>query len=375
VPTLLLPADVVVTNNDDAFILGLPPIRPSAAEMLDEPWRAIFLPPEQARGVTAVEVPDRVRYFLGAFLLLCCHLLENTAETEELLVAAAAGVTFAPAGLRPSLPFWVQRMDATRSLLSLARTLCSADPEQRRRVVLPDLSRAVRHWIDMMDPLAAARALRNGGRAREAFALLQDTLLTDETYEVLLEAGEVAGRVLGLPLEEVDLLERAIALEPDDQSAIQMQLVAITAVRQDSVTGGLVAANPSLGTRLDERIQRNWDALGEPARLQHECDFAEYLLWRGRFDAAADLIYPRLFADGTYLAQKFELNIAYARALLGQGRLTEAEGQIKLVTQHVREAYLRQAMTAEDHALRRAVLTACEMELQLRLHGGSEGAV
>jgi hypothetical protein len=368
----LMPADVAITEAGNALLLAMPPVKPSAVRILDEPLRAVFLPPEAARGLPSQGAEDAVRYFLGALLQLTCQRLDSRDRAEDLLAAAAAGTVLTPRRLAPSLPFWQQRLDVSRSLLHFGQELVATELATRRRVDLADLGRTLQRWIDQSDPLPAARGLRRNGRVQEAFALLQDTMLTDDNYDVLVEAADLVGRSLGRPLEQIDLLERAIADRPGDHSAREGQLVAIMALRHGAA-GALVAANVQMGAQLDERIRRDWDGLDGRTQLRLECDYADYLLWRGEFDAAADFSHPRLFAGTTYLWQKYELNLAYARALIGQGWLADAEQQLGLVASHVEAAYQRQEMSAADRVQRLSKIVELKAYLRWRRTQGDGG--
>lgn len=373
VPISLMPADVALSDSEGALLLGLPPTALTVSTVLQTSLRAVFLSPEAARGSRDFTTEDSVRYLLGAAVVLCCHAIRPTDDADRALCDAAAGVTFSQSRLTSSVPFWLRRMSVTQSLLGLAAGLLSPNIDTRRHVDLISLEGALERWSEMMDPLIAARSLVNRGTPDQAFALLQDTLLTEETYDLLLEAGHIAWRNLERSLEAADLFERAIKLDPSRSGAVEPQFLAITSVRRLQGYEALAGREGALGRQLDERVQRDWDRLDASSREALEIHLAEYLLWRGHYGDALSFIYPRLFFDGRYLWHKFEMNIAYAKALAGAGRLTDAEGQLGLVAKHLHDAFERGQSTAEEREVRLRTLAQCAFEISLKQSRATRG--
>ena len=199
-----------------------------------------------------------------------------------------------------------------------------------------------------MEPLAAIEKLMTADRTADAYALLGEILLADDSPGMLVAAARVAGRC-GRPLEAVDLLDRAIVADPSSVEAHRRQFETLVSDECRLAVGALLAQQPDLGPRLDEKVRRAFDRI-EPSgsRFALEQTYVEHLMWRGQEKEAAAFIYPRLFErpakasaqksavapqaqpagarpDG-FLWWKFDLRFSYVLALLAAGNRLRAAG-------------------------------------------------
>lgn len=312
---LPMPADVVFAAGNVPWLLPMPHRwSPAVVELLEEPWRAWHLAPELARGHPPAIPGAADRYALG-MLVLRCFFRPQPADPGEVLLRAATGAELQPAA--SSLPFWMERLPATPKLRAAARDLLVADPAGRCRVDLRRLADRLADLLPWTDPLRAVVRLRRGGRLADAYLLLHDALLASERHELLLLGARLAEE-LERPLEAVDLLERAIAVEPT-QEALEAQLQVLLA---PSTVGQAARAAGGAAGRLDDLLWRDFHALAATDQQRYEVDVAGHLQRMGRFPEASRFIHPRLTDGRTWLWWKFGLNFAYVETLnaLGQPR-------------------------------------------------------
>ena len=368
-PVLPLPAEIALAGDTEAILLTGPIDRVEVGPFLADPECASFLPPELARGATSSSREDVLRFVLGGALLRCAFTIVEPPDPEAALEAAAAGRLHEPQACREALPFWLLRLPTTKVVVDLARRCVAFDPTTRRGVDVDELCGAIDEWIALMNPLAAASRLSQFGRNKEALGLLHDTLLTQESYEMLQLAASIAGTGLRRPLEAIDLLERAIALDPERVEAVEGQFTTIATVRHRPEMRALFARD-SLAAQIDERLQRDFARLDRTAQVEQAAEMAEYLLWRGRYETAASAIYPFLFDDGEFAWWRFDLNIAYVRALTGKGSLDDALNQLRLVRKHLEEAHLDARLSIDDYQLHLAAVEVCKDQLAARRAAG-----
>jgi len=169
-----------------------------------------------------------------------------------------------------------------------------------------------------------------------ALELLTEILVTDESYELLVHAGELA-LLAARPLEAVDYYERAIALNPGRLEAYEGQFGLLTKARFHNPLEDLYRCQGATSLQLDAKVWRDFQAL--PPKKQEDCELemARYLLWRCQLrlwhddlDSVAAFIYKRLFDDaGRFLGWKVGMNLTYAQIVYRQScRLADGGGNV-----------------------------------------------
>ena len=338
---LPMPADVVFASGNVPWLLPMPSRwTPDVHDVFAEPARCWHLSPELVRGQPGTpEAADR--YALGMTVLGCFAELPEI-DPGELLLRVASGTARTPARAPSSLPFWLGRLDAGGRLRDAVRELLLPDPTTRCQIELAELADRLATLIPWTDPTRAIVRLQGAGRLPDAYLLLQDALFLAETYELLLLGARLAAE-LRRPLEAVDLLERAIAREPDRQEAYEEQfrlLVALEAVQEPTATVGGADASVRLGAML----RRDFERLPAQAQEAAELVVAHYLLDGGWFEETAHFIHPRLFDGAAWLWWKFGMNLAYAEALAAGGQEQEADELLDQLEQGLEKVLRRRSM-------------------------------
>ncbi|MFH1463065.1 MAG: hypothetical protein ABIO70_01635 [Pseudomonadota bacterium] len=379
---LPMPGDVVFVQDQASFLAvpDLPP--PGLQELVEAPERGRHLPPQRVLGLPAVAwKPSADLYALTVSLLDCFFSPAPVRELSELLESVARGEAARTEGRKNRLPFWVDKLPASRASVALLRQALSARPEERTAVDAAELARSIELWKARMDPVVAVSELRARGDLDKAAELLDDALLDRPSHALNMLAAKLAWEDRHRPLEAIDHLERAIELETDGFNACLSQLDLITGAAATPGKSGLAVSlvhllmvlegGDTASQKLDDRALRDFGRLPPALQDQRETALARYLLWRDRFDLAARFIYPRLFKNGAYCWWKVELAVGYAEALLGQGEVTGAEAQVKDTRARLPAAIHQRV--ADPEALRGCGLRLCDLEERLLLarRGGS----
>lgn len=203
-PLLPMPADIAFTSEGKPFLLALPYWGcPRVETVLAEPVTGYYLAPEFICGSRNLDAENLDRYALGVSLLQGSFRFPAVDDAGALLLRAATGTIFEPANLINVLPYWMEHLKSTKRGRDAIFRLLAKDPEARGPRDLEPLARRLEQWQASMDPKQAALELRNQNKFLEALALLQDTLLTQDSYELLTLTGEISGRFLSRHLEAI----------------------------------------------------------------------------------------------------------------------------------------------------------------------------
>jgi len=108
-----------------------------------------------------------------------------------------------------------------------------------------------------MEPRVAVQDLLDSGRGDEAYAVLQDILLSDDSWEMLMLAGRAA-RATGRPLEAVDFYEKAIARSEHLAEAHEEQFDTLVSEECRKSISRLIEHKEEVGRLVDERVWRDF---------------------------------------------------------------------------------------------------------------------
>jgi hypothetical protein len=388
---LPMPADIVFAAEGVPHLLPMPLRRlPPMEKILAENARAICLAPELLRGSAAPAWGDYDLYALGVLLLGCFYRTPETGA-EELLLRAANQSLFESHRLRSTLPGWLEGRDAPRQAVAAIRRLVDAGPAARAEMDAAALAAKLAEDAAGMEPLALIARLREAGNIGEALDLTRRILAERGDYQFYFLAAELARleavavvfraavrpatldlgaagaeivmRSLGLLLEALDFLERAIGAQPGRMEPFEEQLRIIGILEQVGLPlGALPELSPVL-RGLDAILWRNFHRLAPQRQQEHELTIARYLLNKGEYGPAAEFIHPRLSEGDKYQWWKFGLNLAYAEALIGLGRLDDAHGLLQFLKGRLK--HVRDNRSVPEADVRAHGRTLAELEARL----------
>jgi hypothetical protein len=353
-PILPMPLDIILTKKGNPYILHLPNWGlPRVRAIIVEPERALYLSPELVRGNVSIEDNKACRnvdrYTLGVQLLQCFYRIPEARDAGSILPQVASGTIFSPRNLTSQLPYWYERVSVTQSVIEAMHRMVSSNVDTRIGIDLGKLTDLLDDWCEHIDPKVAAIELRDNGKPREAFALLQDILLSQESPELLILAGEIAAQYLNSPLEATDLFERAIAKAQHIPAAYEGQFKAIVAGRRSTQMRRLVEMESQACEQIDGRIWRDYQNMSTSKQESYELDMANYLIWRKHYDKAAGFIHPKLFRGEKYLWWKFGMNLAYAECLIEQGKSDDGMAQLNYIERRLKEARKQRNITDGEY--------------------------
>ena len=323
VPLLPMPADIVFDHAGRPFYMWVPFLRlPDAEDLLAEPERILYLPPELmgARGATAWATDSWYRadwYAFGVMLLQCFYRIAAPVAAESALARAANGTLFDASRRHGMAPAWLARAPASADALGWAARLTATNPGARPPADPVRLGDVIEAFGLRLTPSATVEELESADRAFDGLDLLRTLLLAGESYDNLVLAGRLAGRV-GRALEGLDLFGRAIALDPPraDARLERMRLLSAASEQPELVD----MANRE-GPRLDVLIWDDFNALDADGQRDQQLPLARFLVWRGLYEHAAPHVYRWLFDDsGEYRWLFLGMNVVYAEILLALAR-------------------------------------------------------
>ncbi len=380
-PVLATPFDIVLGPADRPLLLWMPGHRvPDTEELLAASARGLWLAPELVRGQSVRDPRALDVFVLAATISLCVVEPPSSMTPENALRMAAAGGVLLSGRPRRDLPYWLRRTTTRDEILAVGRSLMRLSPKRRMNVDIVEVARNLRSLSESIDPVKSATQVKNSGNPEDAYLILQETLLPVEppnAHEVLLLAGDIAGRHMGRALDAADLYERAIAMGRPNTEAYEKQLHTITTARSSPELQALMQdPDDRRLKRLDQMVSRDFTALQPSRQAEKELLVAKFLLWRRRNQEAADFIYERLFdAQGNYMWYKFDLAHAYAEALLALGELGRARAQIETLKGSIRKGHANGVLDDESRDARLKAAAALESRIGPSPVGGARMAV
>lgn len=318
-----LPADIILDRRCRPLLLPMPGLgTPPLLRILGAAERAAHLTPEEARGVPpGKRAPDL--HALGVAALRCFEALPAI-EAGLLLQRAACGTVFTHQASDSRIPAWMHRTDPIRAALEQLTSLTGAgepgpadDDPRRLAGVLESACRA-------MDPVLAVQSLREAGDPRQALRLAQSILVSEQSYQLLLDAADIAEQDLREPLEAWSLLDRAAELDPSRATAHVERLRIVTGICAVASRLGTGSAGRSFLARLRESAQDAFNHLPPPSRRAHAHEMTCCLIRTGQLEEANTFAHRWLHDGDTLLWWSFSLMLDYAETFIGLRRLEEA---------------------------------------------------
>jgi tetratricopeptide (TPR) repeat protein len=333
-PILPMPADIFFATDGSPLLLPFPLFNlPKIDAVFAEPERGLYLAPEVVLGRSEKNGNALDIYAAGILIMQSFRKLPVPVDPTLVLTRAANGSLISLQPEMSMLPFWMERIRATKLALTIIRKMLAPDPAIRRELILEKEYQALESCIAGMDGYTAVKEMRQNNQSESAFALLQDVLIFQESYDLLLLGSQIVGSDLQRPLAALNLLEKAIKLDPSRPEAYRAHLEFLIGAPLNQQMVDLFRGNSSLADEFDASVDRDVLTLGGTIKGALEENLAVYLVWRGQSMRALNFIYPRLFEKGNFAFWKFHLNLLYAEALMGGGRLDEAEKQLESIRQ------------------------------------------
>lgn len=304
----------------------------------------LYLPPELvgARGAGAWDWRQADRYSLGVLLHQSVYPPGAAPDPATALVRAVNGTLLDADRRRGTDPFWLGRIAALKAVTDWVRRLTATNPAHRAAGYdLSDIGGNLEVCGLRLAPGVAVQELLASDAPTAALGLIQEVLLTDETYEHLVLAARTAVAV-ERPLEALDLLERAAARDGTRPEARRTRVALLARAAEFPALGSLFRTE---GERFDGIVWADYHALAEGDRPAARESLAHYLVWRGQYADAARHIFDWLFdvegAERKYRWFDLPLNAEYGWALLGLVEAAHRAGdpsaaeRLRRVRQHV----------------------------------------
>jgi hypothetical protein len=334
-------ADIVFDASMRPLLLPTPAWRYlDLGALLAEPSRMASFAPECLRGTCEADAGAGAaidRFALGALALRAFRQAPAVADVETGLPRAVTGRIWQDLASR--VPYWLQRVPAATEAEAAVKLLLAPDPKVRAAVDLLQIGRTLEECRRRMEPARAVRELLDRGRADEAYGLLQDILLADDSIAMLISAADVARRCHH-PLDEVDMLERALARPDATSDLYRRQFEVLTSDEGRESLDRWLTLEPGLGDHIDKRLLRNLEILETTSpSFEWEERMVDHLRWRGKLVEATHFIYSRLFdRERRFLWWKFPMRFKYFRTLLQTGQQLSIAGREEQAKDYIRRA-------------------------------------
>lgn len=343
------PTDVILVDGQKIYFLGLiqwDSVDLATALSLNE--RSLYLAPEYVRG-QGTNLQDAQTYALGCLLWISFYPPQNLAAIPNFLQHVANGSLFRTPYFENTVntvPFWFRHISAYREMLDLAQGLLHPKQAERRKLmqsISPDqLSQKLHDYWQALHPKQAVENLRSKGESVAAMALLREILSTEQSFNLLLLASDIARNDLDQPLEAIDFLESAIALERQNEAPYleqfrilieqQMHIIFTQLLQQlNNTTQSTINLAPIL-RQYDDKVERNFQNFSSNTRKEELEHYAYYFIRQGLPQKAAKVVYDSLFdADKTFLWWEFRPNLLYMEILIYQKQLDAASTQLQSI--------------------------------------------
>ena len=318
VPLLPMPSQILFNADGEPLFLGGTPYLPitRVEQLFSEPQRILYLAPELigSRGSVAWDWQRVDYYCLGVLLHQCLYPPSAIPNPETALRRAVNGTLFNSDSRRGTTPFWLSRMPALKQANEWVRRLTAINPAMRTAVNLRQVGSVLEVCGQRLTPFIAVRELIDSETPYAGLELLQDVLLTEESYEYQVLAAQTATAV-ERPLESLDLFTRAISRNGARSEARLERIWLLSRAPEFAALSNLYDKE---SPRLDALIWDDFNSLDTETQFKARLPLANYLVWRGQYLLAAQHIYHWLFdSDGQYRRYDMEMNRTYAWALHG----------------------------------------------------------
>lgn len=360
----LTPVDIFFIDNLP-YLAAMPDWGiPEIEVILQNPQLAMYLPPQLIRGKESYTWKNNCDlYSLGVALLQIFYRLSLKLKPEVILAKIANASIFSEDSLESNLPFWTQRVEAFQDAKALIHRVVHRDLKIRAAIDPANLSNQLNEYKQKMDPMVAIKELRSSGKFEDAFNLLQDVLLDQGSYELLMLAGEIAFKDLARPLESIDWYERAIEKYPLGKEAYKKQFNVIVSLKTVVGILTLFEERQTANEQLDKMIRRDFKNMDAEEQKNHEVQMAKHFIWRKQFNEASYFIHPRIIQNEKHLWWKFEMNLLYTETLVGLKRFSEAQKFLAFIRDKLK--YVQQNKSLEPNEIFRMGTMLSDIEVQL----------
>jgi tetratricopeptide (TPR) repeat protein len=191
-----------------------------------------------------------------------------------------------------------------------------------------------------LTPEAVINSLKYNGKYQEAFSTIQDILLDNTTYDLLLLAGSIAKENLKKTLEGIDYFERAISRDPEKINAYEMQLLTILETIHE-------IGEKSVQELIKYKL-RDFDKLPPEKQKTYEVKTARWLITQKAYKEALKFIYPRLFEGDKFLWWNFDMNIAYTEILIKLNKLNDAQKNLNEIKKCLQKVKSNKSIEPEE---------------------------
>jgi tetratricopeptide (TPR) repeat protein len=360
----LTPVDIFFIDNLP-YLAAMPDWGiPEIEVIFQNPQLAMYLPPQLICGKESYTWKNNCDlYSLGAALLQIFYRLPAKLKPEAILAKIANASIFSEDGLESNLPFWTQRVEAFQDSKVLIHRVVHRDLKVRTAIDPTNLANQLNEYKQKMDPIVVIKNLRSSKKFEEAFNLLQDVLLDQSSYELLLLAGEIAFQDLVRPLESIDWYERAIEKYPKEKEAYRKQFNVIVSLKTVVGILTLFEERQTANEQLDKMIQRDFKSMDTEEQKSNEVQMARHFIWREQFSEASYFIHPRIIQGEKHLWWKFEMNLLYTETLVGLKRFSEAQEFLKFIREKLKHVQRNKSLDSDEIFRLGTILSEIEVNL------------